>query len=173
MPEALLHYQAALDLNPTSLESKTNIELLTQQQSGQGQGDQSNQDQNKQDSKDNKDQKDKGDKPKDSKGDSDPKKDEPNKKAETIQPNKQKNKSKKKVVKGKFCGIENKEVLNIFFIYCNANDTLFALKNIQAIVTTLKVNTILKKSIPDGKKLFSATISIFFRFKLNINNGKK
>lgn len=82
IPEALLHYQAALDLNPTSIESKTNIELLTQQQGGQGQGDQSNQDQNKQDSKDNKDQKGKGDKPKDSKDDSDQKKDESNKKAE-------------------------------------------------------------------------------------------
>lgn len=82
VPEALAHYQAALDLNPTSIESKTNIELLTQQQSGQGKGDQSNQDQNKQDSKDNKEQKDQGDKSQDSKDKSDQKKDESNKKAE-------------------------------------------------------------------------------------------
>lgn len=42
---ALNSYQAALDINPTSRETKINIELLIQQQQGGGQG--QNQDQNK------------------------------------------------------------------------------------------------------------------------------
>lgn len=37
--QALKHYQAALDLNPSSLETKINIELLIQQGGGKGQGD--------------------------------------------------------------------------------------------------------------------------------------
>jgi tetratricopeptide (TPR) repeat protein len=53
--EALDLYQKALDLEPDSIEAKTNIELLTQQSQGGGQGD--NQDKNK-DKKDQKDQKD-------------------------------------------------------------------------------------------------------------------
>jgi tetratricopeptide (TPR) repeat protein len=53
--EALAMYQKALEIVPTSIETKTNIELLTQGQGGQG-GDQ------------NQDQKDQGDDKKDQKG---------------------------------------------------------------------------------------------------------
>ncbi|GIL16297.1 MAG: hypothetical protein BroJett040_00480 [Oligoflexia bacterium] len=59
--EALKYYQAALEVNPNSIEAKTNIELLIlnqQQQKGQGQ-DQDQKD--NQDSKDGKDSKDKKD----------------------------------------------------------------------------------------------------------------
>jgi tetratricopeptide (TPR) repeat protein len=68
--EALAWYQKALDVNPTSIETKTNIELLTQQQKGGGgQGkndqnkDQNNKDQNQQGQNDQ-DKKDKKDQPK-------------------------------------------------------------------------------------------------------------
>jgi tetratricopeptide (TPR) repeat protein len=69
--EALEHYQAALEVKPSSIETKTNIELLIQQnkqgQNGEKSDDQSKQDQDKKDQKpdegksgqDNKDQKDK------------------------------------------------------------------------------------------------------------------
>ncbi|MFZ4403789.1 MAG: tetratricopeptide repeat protein [Pseudobdellovibrionaceae bacterium] len=71
--EALELYQKALAINPTSMEVKTNIELLTQQQQGQGQGegkdqDPKNQDQNKQnkpEDKNNDSDKDKSEKDKD------------------------------------------------------------------------------------------------------------
>lgn len=67
--EALAAYQSALEIIPSSKEVKTNIELLTQQQQGQGGGDgqqnqpqqgdqQQNQDQQNQEGKDQKDQKD-------------------------------------------------------------------------------------------------------------------
>lgn len=52
--EAIAMYQRALDINPTSMETKINIELLIQQQQGQGEGenkDQQNQDQQNQDQK--------------------------------------------------------------------------------------------------------------------------
>ena len=52
--KAIAMYQKALDINPTSMETKVNIELLTQQQQGQGEGenqDQQNQDQQNQDQK--------------------------------------------------------------------------------------------------------------------------
>ncbi len=38
IPEAIAQYQSALDMNPESLEIKTNIELLMQQQQGGGKG---------------------------------------------------------------------------------------------------------------------------------------
>lgn len=65
--EALKHYQAALNILPTSKEAKTNIELLTQLQNQDGKGEGENKDQNQQnqdpkEQKDNKDQKGKGDK---------------------------------------------------------------------------------------------------------------
>lgn len=50
--EALAHYQAALDINPTSIETKHNIELLIQQQQ---------QDKKENDKKDDKDKKNDGD----------------------------------------------------------------------------------------------------------------
>ena len=58
---ALKHYQAALDLVPTSIETKTNIELLIQQQNSGGKGDsnsqqQQNQQQGQGDNKENQDQ---------------------------------------------------------------------------------------------------------------------
>lgn len=78
--EAIELYQKALDIVPTSKEAKTNIELLTQQQKGGGQGQDQNQDnkdnkdkqqqQQQQQQKDQKDQKDKKD-PKDDKDDKD------------------------------------------------------------------------------------------------------
>lgn len=40
IPEALAYYQAALEINPSSREAKTNIELLIQQGGGGGKGDQ-------------------------------------------------------------------------------------------------------------------------------------
>lgn len=46
VPEALASYQAALELRPDSLETKTNIELLIQQQQQQKQGEQGQPDQN-------------------------------------------------------------------------------------------------------------------------------
>ncbi len=62
VPEALAFYQKALDLKPDSVEAKTNIEILTQQQQGGGKGqdnqDQKDQNKDKKDDKDNKDQKD-------------------------------------------------------------------------------------------------------------------
>lgn len=81
--EAIALYQQALDLLPTSKEAKTNIELLTQDQQGQGGGDGENKDQKNQDQKDQKDKKDqdkKDDKDKkDPKDDKDDKKDEKDK----------------------------------------------------------------------------------------------
>lgn len=53
--EALKYYQAALDILPTSIETKTNIELLTQSQQQDGKGDSQNQ-KNQPDQKDQKDQ---------------------------------------------------------------------------------------------------------------------
>lgn len=51
--EALEHYQRALDLNPESVETKTNIELLTQNQTGgQGEGEQQKQDSDNQSGQD-------------------------------------------------------------------------------------------------------------------------
>lgn len=80
IPEALEHYQAALEINPTSIETKTNIELLIQLQNQNGQGESNedkkdgenseNKDQKEGDSKDNKDQED----DKNNKGDSKDKK---------------------------------------------------------------------------------------------------
>lgn len=88
IPEALEHYQAALDIVPDSLEIKTNIELLMQQQqqqqkeqSGDGEQNQdkskSGQDQNKKDNpgNDKKDQKDEKDR-KDQKDENKDQKDE-------------------------------------------------------------------------------------------------
>lgn len=82
--EAIGYYQAALDILPTSIEAKTNIELLTQmkQQGGKGESKDQNdqQDQNQsQDQKDkqNKDSKDQKDK--DQKKDQDKKDDQDNK----------------------------------------------------------------------------------------------
>lgn len=70
--EALALYQKALEIIPSSKEVKTNIELLTQQQSGGGEGD-NKQDQKDQQGKDQKDQQ-----QKDQKGDNkDEKKDQP------------------------------------------------------------------------------------------------
>ncbi len=69
--EALALYQKALEVVPTSKETKTNIELLTQNQQGQGGGgdskdqkDQKNQNQDQQDQKDQEDQEKKEDQPK-------------------------------------------------------------------------------------------------------------
>jgi len=57
IPEALALYQKALEIVPHSIEAKTNIELLTQEQQGGGQGE--SQDQNQKDNQDQKkDQKD-------------------------------------------------------------------------------------------------------------------
>jgi Ca-activated chloride channel family protein len=58
---AIKFYQAALDLVPSSIETKTNIELLMQEQKNEGKGDsnsqqQQNQQQNQGESKKNKDQ---------------------------------------------------------------------------------------------------------------------
>lgn len=75
--EALKYYQAALDIVPTSIETKTNIELLTQAQQQDGKGDSQNQDQNQKDqnqSKDSKDQQNK-DQQKDQDGKDNQKKD--------------------------------------------------------------------------------------------------
>lgn len=86
--EALTQYQAALDINPSSLETKTNIELLIQQQNGQGQGQQDQKDQQKNDkngdSKNNDqskkdDQKDKDKKDKDKKDQKNDEKDQEDK----------------------------------------------------------------------------------------------
>lgn len=68
--EALAVYQSALEIVPTSKEVKTNIELLTQQQQGdgQGKGDQNEQKDNKsQDDKPNKNDDDKDQKDKEQK----------------------------------------------------------------------------------------------------------
>lgn len=67
--EAIATYQKALELIPSSKEVKTNIELLTQQQQGQGGGDGDNKDQKDQDQKD----KDQQNKDGDSKDQKDPK----------------------------------------------------------------------------------------------------
>jgi Ca-activated chloride channel family protein len=60
---ALSLYQAALEIKPDSVEAKTNIELLAQQQQGGGQGDSDKKDQSGQQNK--KDQQSPNDKPKD------------------------------------------------------------------------------------------------------------
>ncbi|MDG0815831.1 tetratricopeptide repeat protein [Bdellovibrio svalbardensis] len=66
--EAIALYQSALEIVPSSKETKTNIELLTQSQQGKGGSDQQNKDQNQQNkgqqqqNKDNKDGKDNKDK---------------------------------------------------------------------------------------------------------------
>lgn len=76
--EALELYQKALDLEPDSIETKTNIELLTAQQSGGGDGDDKDQDQKdgkgggKNDQEKNDDKKDDKKKPKDEKKDKPP-----------------------------------------------------------------------------------------------------
>lgn len=102
IPEALKHYQAALDVVPTSIETKTNIELLMQMQSQSGKGD-SSQDQNQQqnqssDQKDQKDQKNKDqqnkDQDKDQSGKDDQKKNDPK--------NDQDNPEKKRESSGKY-----------------------------------------------------------------------
>ena len=54
--EALQHYQAALNVNPTSKETKTNIELLIQAENKGGKGASQNKDQNKDSKGDQKDQ---------------------------------------------------------------------------------------------------------------------
>lgn len=59
IPEALDTYQRALEMDPDSIEVKTNIELLWQQGQGEGDGDQG------QGQKDDKDQKGRGEKEKD------------------------------------------------------------------------------------------------------------
>lgn len=86
--EALDLYQKALDLKPDSLETKTNIELLTAQQSGGGDGD--DKDQNKKDNKGKgkgKDDKDKDDKNDDKdKKDDKKKEDDPNRKVTNPRP---------------------------------------------------------------------------------------
>ena len=71
VPSILALYQKALEVVPTSNETKTSIELLTQNQQGQGGGgdskdqkDQQNQNQDQQDQKDQKDQEKKEDQPK-------------------------------------------------------------------------------------------------------------
>jgi Ca-activated chloride channel family protein len=90
--EAIAMYQKALELIPSSKEVKTNIELLTQQQQGQGGGDGENKDQKDQeqksdqqkksgDSKDQKDPKD-GDKEKEEKDKDGKDKDDKDKKPE-------------------------------------------------------------------------------------------
>jgi Ca-activated chloride channel homolog len=67
--EALAYYQEALKYNPDSVETKTNIEMLTQENQGQGEGEDKKEDQ------DNQDGKGKGDQSKDPKeGDQDEKK---------------------------------------------------------------------------------------------------
>ncbi len=81
--EALQHYQAALDINPTSKEAKTNIELLLQNQNQDGKGGEQNKkdqsedqkDQNQKDKKDQKGDQDQKDK-KDQDNDKDQNKDE-------------------------------------------------------------------------------------------------
>ncbi len=82
--EALKYYQAALKVNPNSLETKVNIELLTQENQGNGKGDSQdkdkNQDQNKDkndQSKDQKDGKDKEDQKEEDQGKEQEKKDQP------------------------------------------------------------------------------------------------
>jgi Ca-activated chloride channel family protein len=53
--EALELYQKAIDLKPDSVESKTNIELLTKNGGGGGEGDSDNKDKDQKDKKDKKD----------------------------------------------------------------------------------------------------------------------
>ncbi len=70
--EALAFYQEALKYNPDSLETKTNIELLTQDQQGQGEGEDQQKDKDNKDGKgqgENKDQKEGQDKDQDKKKD--------------------------------------------------------------------------------------------------------
>lgn len=55
IPEAIVMYQKALEIDPGSKEVKTNIELLMQQQQGKGQGEGDDQKQEEQDQKDGKD----------------------------------------------------------------------------------------------------------------------
>lgn len=86
--EAILNYQQALDFNPESKETKINIELMTQQQSG-GEGDNQNQDA-KSDSR--QDQKDKGQQS----GDSDDKQ----KKEDQADQNNENNKQPPKINRG-------------------------------------------------------------------------
>ncbi|MFN3454567.1 MAG: tetratricopeptide repeat protein [Pseudobdellovibrio sp.] len=97
IPQALEAYQKALDIDPTSTETKHNIELLMQQQSGQGQGenknqDQQNENQQKQDQQ-NKDQKNKDQKKdsKDNKDNRDKKQDKPEDEKENEKEQDQKN----------------------------------------------------------------------------------
>ncbi len=74
--EALAYYQEALKYNPNSQETKINIELLTQDQQGKGQGDSKDDKDDQKDQKD-KDGKGKGDQDKESKDNKpDDKKDE-------------------------------------------------------------------------------------------------
>ncbi len=89
--EAIAAYQKALDFNPESKETKINIELMTQQQSG-GEGDSENQEQNEGQSGSNKDEKNQGDKS----GDNDDKQ----KKDDESDQNKEKDKQPPKVSRG-------------------------------------------------------------------------
>jgi tetratricopeptide (TPR) repeat protein len=89
--EALQHYQLALEIDPTSRETKINIELLTTQNSGGG-GDGDKDDKDKKDDKDSKGKDKDKDKDKDKKDKDDPKdsdKDKDEKKDKKYKPNKQ------------------------------------------------------------------------------------
>jgi Ca-activated chloride channel homolog len=84
--EALATYQQALEIHPDSVEVKTNIELITKSQSGDGQGDSQDQKDQK-DQKDNKDKKDgKGKDNKDDKDKKDDKKDDKDSKNDQQKP---------------------------------------------------------------------------------------
>ncbi len=101
--EALYYYQMALQVNPNSLETKTNIELLTQDQQGKGKSkdkdkDNKNKNKDKKDGEPEKDDSGKEEEQKDGKGDSkeqkkDPKKDEKPKQYQKSKPQPQKFKS--------------------------------------------------------------------------------
>jgi tetratricopeptide (TPR) repeat protein len=72
--EAIAMYQKALEIDPTSMETKTNIELLTQGQGGQG-GDKEQENKDDKQGDDKKDQKGDGKDPKDQKDPKDSDKD--------------------------------------------------------------------------------------------------
>lgn len=69
--DALKHYQAALDIIPTSMETKTNIELLIQSQQQGGKGESQNKDQNQSQDQNDQQNKDSQGKPKDDQKDKD------------------------------------------------------------------------------------------------------
>ncbi len=96
--EALQYYQMALQFDPDSKETKTNVELLTQDQQGKGKGKDDKDQKDKKDGKDGDQKKDdpgKDDDKKDGKGDSndDKKKDEKPKQYQKNKPQPQKFKS--------------------------------------------------------------------------------